>query len=102
MCPDSTAARRDRLKPAPTDGQLVVAGCTRPRVVGAGFSRSRARSAGVPSFVPLSENMSMFLCPQCRQPLPVRPPCSCGFVLREFDGVINLMTDEEVAEIQPF
>src|SRR5438093_1185526 len=45
---------------------------------------------------------TIFLCPQCRQPLPVRPPCSCGFVLRESDGVINLMTDEESAAVQPF
>ncbi len=44
----------------------------------------------------------VFLCPQCRQSLPVRPPCSCGFVLRESDGILNLMTDEEAAAIQPF
>ena len=44
----------------------------------------------------------LFLCPQCRRPLPVRPPCACGFVLREADGVINLMTDEETAATQPF
>jgi SAM-dependent methyltransferase len=44
----------------------------------------------------------LFLCPQCRQPLPVRPPCSCGFVLRETEGIINLMTDEERDVIQPF
>ncbi len=45
---------------------------------------------------------SLFLCPQCRQPLPVRPPCSCGFLLRESNGVINLITDEESAAVQPF
>src|SRR5438876_10971958 len=44
----------------------------------------------------------LFLCPQCRDPLPVRPPCSCGFVVRESDGVINLMTDKQLAEVQPF
>src|SRR5262245_187325 len=44
----------------------------------------------------------LLLCPQCRRPLPVRPPCTCGFVLREAEGVINLMTDEESAVIQPF
>jgi SAM-dependent methyltransferase len=44
----------------------------------------------------------LFLCPQCRQPLPVKPPCFCGFVLRESDGVINLMTKDEIAQAQPF
>ena len=44
----------------------------------------------------------MFLCPQCRNPLPVRPPCACGFVLRESDGVIELMTPDEVAAAEPF
>src|SRR5215831_11187328 len=46
--------------------------------------------------------LPLFLCPQCRRPLPVRPPCACGFVLREADGIINLMTDEERTAIQPF
>src|SRR5256886_5570128 len=45
---------------------------------------------------------SLLLCPRCRLPLPVRPPCSCGFVLRESNGVINLMTEEESAAAQPF
>jgi ubiquinone/menaquinone biosynthesis C-methylase UbiE len=44
----------------------------------------------------------LFLCPQCRRPLPDRPPCTCGFVLRESEGVINLMTDEESAAVQSF
>ena len=44
----------------------------------------------------------LLLCPQCRQPLPVRPPCSCGFVLREFDGVLDLLTEAEAADLQPF
>src|SRR2546428_649542 len=44
----------------------------------------------------------MFLCPQCRQQLPARPPCACGFVLRESDGILNLMTDDEAAAVQPF
>src|SRR5439155_25926679 len=44
----------------------------------------------------------LFLCPQCRRPLPVRPPCACGFVLRETEGVIKLMTEEETAAAQPF
>ena len=47
-------------------------------------------------------DQALFLCPQCRQPLPVRPPCPCGFVLQEIDGVINLMTEEESAAAQPF
>jgi SAM-dependent methyltransferase len=44
----------------------------------------------------------LFLCPQCRNALPLRPPCACGFVLRESDGVIDLMTRDEIAAIQPF
>jgi SAM-dependent methyltransferase len=44
----------------------------------------------------------LFLCPQCRQALPVRPPCSCGFVVHESDGIINLLTDEAAAAVQPF
>src|SRR5438093_971355 len=44
----------------------------------------------------------LFLCPYCRRPLAVRPPCSCGFVLREDDGIIDLMTEEESAEVQSF
>src|SRR5438874_1188978 len=44
----------------------------------------------------------LFLCPQCRQVLPVRPPCACGFVLRETSGVINLLTDMQSAEAEPF
>jgi SAM-dependent methyltransferase len=44
----------------------------------------------------------LFLCPQCQRPLPLRPPCTCGFVLREAEGVLNLMTDEQRATVQPF
>lgn len=44
----------------------------------------------------------MFLCPQCRRPLPERPRCSCGFVVRESDGIINLVTDAESAAVEPF
>ena len=44
----------------------------------------------------------LFLCPQCRKPLPARPPCACGFVLRESDGIINLLTEAEAAAVQPF
>jgi SAM-dependent methyltransferase len=44
----------------------------------------------------------IFICPHCRNVLPVRPPCPCGFVLRESDGVIELMTEAELAAIQPF
>ncbi len=47
-------------------------------------------------------NEPLFLCPQCRNDLPVRPPCVCGFVLRESDGVIELMTEGELAAIRPF
>ena len=45
---------------------------------------------------------ALFLCPQCRSPLPAIPPCSCGFVLRESKGILNLMTDEEAASAAPF
>src|SRR5437867_8899652 len=45
---------------------------------------------------------ALFLCPQCREPLPIRPPCTCGFVLHESGGIINLMTDEEAGAVQPF
>jgi len=45
---------------------------------------------------------SLLLCPRCCKTLPMRPPCTCGFVLRESDGIINLMTDEETAAVQPF
>ena len=34
----------------------------------------------------------LFLCPQCRNPLPVRPPCSLRLCRPQTDGVINLMT----------
>jgi SAM-dependent methyltransferase len=44
----------------------------------------------------------LFLCPECRQPLPVHPPCSCGFVLRETHGVINLLSKAEASALQPF
>src|SRR5215510_1956630 len=44
----------------------------------------------------------LFLCPQCRQALPVRPPCTCGFVLRESQGIINLLTEDEAVGMQPF
>jgi len=47
-------------------------------------------------------NSTLFLCPQCRQPLPPRPPCVCGFLLRESKGVINLLTDGELADAAPF
>lgn len=50
----------------------------------------------------MSSLQALFLCPQCRRPLPVRPPCACGFVLRETDGIINLMTDEDSAAVRPF
>ena len=42
------------------------------------------------------------MCPQCRNVLPIRPPCTCGFVLRECDGVLQLMTQHDIAAVQPF
>lgn len=50
----------------------------------------------------MSDGEPLFLCPLCRRPLPVRPPCSCGFVLRESEGILNLMTDEQVHAAAPF
>jgi ubiquinone/menaquinone biosynthesis C-methylase UbiE len=49
-----------------------------------------------------AETEPLFLCPQCGLRLPVRPPCACGFVLRESHGVIQLMTDRDVAALEPF
>jgi ubiquinone/menaquinone biosynthesis C-methylase UbiE len=45
---------------------------------------------------------TLFLCPRCSNPLPVRPPCACGFVLRESAGIIDLLTDNDAAAIRPF
>jgi len=44
----------------------------------------------------------LFICPECRQPLPVRPPCKCGFVLRESDGILNFLTADEATAAEPF
>jgi len=52
---------------------------------------------------PLMEpNTPLFLCPICRQPLPFRPPCPCGFVLRESEGILNLIADQDAEAMQPF
>jgi SAM-dependent methyltransferase len=45
---------------------------------------------------------SIFLCPECRNPLPNRPPCVCGFVLRESDGIIDLLSGKQAAAAAPF
>jgi SAM-dependent methyltransferase len=45
---------------------------------------------------------TIFLCPQCGDTLPVRPPCKCGFVLRESDGIIDFLTEDEASTLQPF
>ena len=50
----------------------------------------------------MTSSAGLLLCPDCRTPLPVRPPCSCGFVLRESEGILNLMTRESIAAAQPF
>ena len=34
--------------------------------------------------------------------MPNRPPCACGFVLRESEGVLDLITEEEAAAVHPF
>src|SRR5579884_371699 len=46
--------------------------------------------------------IQLLVCPNCGQPLPVRPPCACGFVLREIKGVLQMMRETELAEVQPF
>ena len=51
---------------------------------------------------PNTAHGSLFLCPECREPLPARPPCVCGFVLRDSDGIINLLTEDEAKAAQPF
>jgi len=46
---------------------------------------------------------SLFLCPRCRNPLAtISRPCLCGFVVRESNGVIELMTSDESAAADPF
>jgi ubiquinone/menaquinone biosynthesis C-methylase UbiE len=45
---------------------------------------------------------TLFRCPNCERVLPVRPPCACGFILREFDGIIDLVTKAEISAAQPF
>lgn len=50
----------------------------------------------------MTSSAGLLLCPVCRRPLPVRPPCSCGFVLRESEGILNFMTAESAAAVQPF
>jgi ubiquinone/menaquinone biosynthesis C-methylase UbiE len=44
----------------------------------------------------------LLLCPECRNVLPIRPPCACGFILREFDGIIDLLSAADATTIQPF
>jgi SAM-dependent methyltransferase len=50
----------------------------------------------------MTSSAGLLLCPVCRSPLPVRPPCSCGFILRETEGILNLITRESAASVQPF
>lgn len=49
-----------------------------------------------------SAGESLLLCPQCRQPLPQRPPCDCGFVLRESHGILQLIADEDLEAQKEF
>ena len=41
-------------------------------------------------------------CPVCGRTLPLRPPCECGFLLRESDGILDLLTPAEGAADEPF
>jgi SAM-dependent methyltransferase len=45
---------------------------------------------------------SFFICPECRQPLTVARECLCGFSLRESNGILHLMTEEDMADMRPF
>jgi SAM-dependent methyltransferase len=45
---------------------------------------------------------TLFRCPNCEQTLPVCPPCPCGFIPREFDGIIDLVTETDLTAAQPF
>jgi SAM-dependent methyltransferase len=45
---------------------------------------------------------TLFLCPRCSNTLPIRPPCTCGFVLKEYEGIIDLLTEPDAVAIQPF
>ena len=50
---------------------------------------------------PVAEGL--FLCPQCREPLRVESQrCGCEFVICESNGIIDLMTEEEIAAVEPF
>jgi SAM-dependent methyltransferase len=44
----------------------------------------------------------LFQCPQCRKPLVSPARCVCGFAVRERDGILDFLTDIEVAAIEPF
>jgi len=46
---------------------------------------------------------SLFLCPRCREPLTIGSPrCLCGFAVHDSNGIIDLMTKEEIAGVEPF
>src|ERR1041385_6717609 len=45
---------------------------------------------------------SLFICPQSRQPLTLVQDCCCGFSIRDSNGILNLMTDEDMAAVRPF
>ena len=45
---------------------------------------------------------TLFLCPRCGELLSALPPCSCGFSFRESNGILDLMTDHELANAEPF
>ncbi len=46
---------------------------------------------------------SLFLCPQCREPIAsISRACLCGFVVRQSNGVIELMMAHEISAADPF
>ena len=48
------------------------------------------------------ESEPIFRCPQCWRAIALRTPCACGFVVTPTNGIFNLMTNEEIADVQPF
>jgi SAM-dependent methyltransferase len=60
-----------------------------------GTNRMAIRSASIGS-------EPIFRCPQCGAAIAVDTSCICGFVLSATSGILNLMTNEEIADVQPF
>src|ERR1041385_7906419 len=44
----------------------------------------------------------LLLCPGCRETLAASGKCLCGFAVCESEGIVQLMTQEEIALKRPF